>query len=90
MNNRKIIPILIYVAVLVLVFSWTSGLFSQQGATLSYSQVIELFRDEQVRSFVVEDQTITMELYTPISGKSSVTTTLADPQSLRLEMNDLL
>ena len=90
MKNRRIIPILIYVAVLVLVFSWTSGLFSQKGATLSYSQVVDLFRAEQVKSFVVEDQTISMELRTPINGKTSVTTTLADPQSFRLEMNDLL
>ncbi len=90
MKNRRLIPILIYVAVLVLVFSWTSGLFSQKGATLSYSQVVDLFRAEQVKSFVVEDQTITMELRTPINGKTSVTTTLADPQSFRLEMNDLL
>ena len=90
MKNRRFIPMIIYVAVLVLVFSWTTGLFSQKNATLSYSQVVDLFRAEQVKSFVVEDQTITMELYTPISGKSSVTTTLADPQSFRLEMNDLL
>ncbi|MGN1015541.1 MAG: ATP-dependent zinc metalloprotease FtsH [Faecousia sp.] len=90
MKNRRFIPMIIYVAVLVLVFSWTTGLFSQKGATLSYSQVVDLFRAEQVKSFVVEDQTITMELYTPISGKSTITTTLADPQSFRLEMNDLL
>ena len=90
MKNRRFIPMIIYVAVLVLVFSWTTGLFGQKSATLSYSQVVDLFRAEQVKSFVVEDQTITMELYTPISGKSSVTTTLADPQSFRLEMNDLL
>ena len=90
MKNRRFIPMIIYVAVLVLVFSWTTGLFSQKGATLSYSQVVDLFRTEQVKSFVVEDQTITMELYTPISGKSTITTTLADPQSFRLEMNDLL
>ena len=90
MKNRRFIPMIIYVAVLVLVFSWTTGLFGQKSATLSYSQVVDLFRAEQVKSFVVEDQTITMELYTPISGESSVTTTLADPQSFRLEMNDLL
>ena len=53
MKSRRIIPIIIYVAVLVLVFSWTSGLFSQKGATLSYSQVVELFCAEQVKSFVV-------------------------------------
>ena len=90
MKNRRIIPIIIYAVVLVLVFSWTTGLFSQKSATLSYSQVVELFRDEQVKSFVVKDQTITMELRSPINGQSTVTTTLADPQSFRLEMNDLL
>ena len=90
MKNRRIIPIIIYAVVLVLVFSWTMGLFSQKGTTLRYSQVVELFRDEQVKSFVVKDQTITMELRSPINGQSTVTTTLADPQSFRLEMNDLL
>ena len=90
MKNRRFIPILIYAAVLVLVFSWISGLFSQKGAVLTYSQVVDLFRAEQVKSFVVEDQSITMELRTPISGQTTVTTTLADPQSFRLEMSDLL
>ena len=90
MKNRRFIPILIYAAVLVLVFSWISGLFSQKGAVLTYSQVVDLFRAEQVKAFVVEDQTITMELRTPISGQTTVTTTLADPQSFRLEMSDLL
>ena len=90
MKNRRFIPILIYAAVLVLVFSWISGLFSQKGAVLTYSQVVDLFRAEQVKSFVVEDQTITMELRTPISGQTTVSTTLADPQSFRLEMSDLL
>ena len=90
MKNRRIIPIIIYAAVLVLVFSWATGLFSQKGAALSYSQVVDLFRAEQVKSFVVKDQTITMELRSPINGQSTVTTTLADPQIFRLEMNDLL
>ena len=90
MKNRRIIPIIIYAAVLVLVFSWTTGLFSQKGAALSYSQVVDLFRAEQVKSFVVKDQTITMELRSPINGQSTVTTTLADPQIFRMEMNDLL
>ena len=90
MKNRRIIPIIIYAAVLVLVFSWATGLFSQKGAALSYSQVVDLFRAEQVKSFVVKDQTITMELRSPINGQSTVTTTLADPQIFRMEMNDLL
>ena len=90
MNNRKTIPIFVYLAVLLLLFSWASGLTSMNRTTLSYSQVVELFQKEQVKSFVVKENTITLELRTPINGKSEIRTTLAQPESFRLEMHDLL
>ena len=51
---------------------------------------MELIRNEQVSSFVVEDDTITLNLKTPIDGQSAITTTLADPEQFRLEMKDTL
>ena len=90
MNKRRIFPFLIYVVALIALFSWSMGLFSGNGAALSYSQVLELFEAEQVKSFVVEDQTITLNLYTAVSGKTQITTTLADPETFRLEMQELL
>ena len=90
MNKRRIVPFFIYVVALIALFSWSLGLFSGRGAALSYSQVLELFEAEQVKRFVVEDQSITLELHQPVNGKTQITTTLADPEIFRLEMQDLL
>ena len=90
MNKRRIFPFLIYVVALIALFSWSMGLFSGNGAALSYSQVLELFEAEQVKSFVVEDQTITLNLHTAVNGKVQITTTLADPETFRMEMQELL
>lgn len=88
-NRSRIIPLLVYLVVLVLIFSWVNSLFREDTEQMPYSQVVELFRKEQVRQFVVKDQTITLSLYGTYNGESTVTTTLADPEIFRLEMNDL-
>ena len=92
MKNRRfsLIPMLLYLAVLVAVFTWASQLWNQNTPQLPYSQVVELIRNEQVSSFVVEDDTITLNLKTPIDGQSTITTTLADPEQFRLEMKETL
>ena len=90
MKKRKIFPFLIYVAVLIALFAWTSGLFQGSGQSLSYSQVLQLFEAEQVKEFVVEDKTITLLLHAPLNGKTQVSTTLADPEGFRLENRELL
>ncbi len=91
MNNRsRLIPILIYVAVLVLLFSWVTGAFSGSVGPLTYSQVVELFQAQQVKSFTVRNDTITLNLHEPYGGETKITTGLADPESFRLEMGQLL
>ena len=88
MKNRRFIPMIVYLLILGLIFSWANGLFGRNMADLSYSQVVELFRREQVQHFVVEEQTITLYLYNPYDGETTLTTTLADPESFRQEMQD--
>lgn len=90
MKNRRFIPLIVYLILLVVVFSWANDLFSESMNQLPYSTVVELFRQEKVKSFEVEDGVITMELYSPINGESTVSTSLADPESFRAEMGDLL
>lgn len=90
MKNRRFIPLIIYLVLLVAIFSWANNLFREDLNQMPYSQVVELFRREQVRKFVVEEQTITLYLYAPYDGETTVTTTLADPEIFRLEMNELL
>ena len=89
MNNRRMIPLVVYVAALVLVFSWVSSLAVPKTNAIPYSEVVELFRQEQVKSFTVKENTITLELRTPYNGKTQIQTELAQPESFRQEMEEL-
>ena len=60
MKNRRFIPLIVYLILLVVVFSWANDLFSESMNQLPYSTVVELFRQEKVKSFEVEDGVITM------------------------------
>ena len=90
MNNRKFLPLLIYMAALVLVLSWASGLLSQNRSAVPYSQVLSLFEQEQVRSFVVEGDSLTLYLNSPYEGKTTLSTTLGDPDAFRRELGDTI
>ena len=84
------IPLVVYVAALVLVFSWVSSLAVPKTNAIPYSEVVELFQQEQVKSFTVKGNTITLELRTPYNGKTQIQTELAQPESFRQEMEELL
>ena len=84
------IPLVVYVAALVLVFSWVSSLAVPKTNAIPYSEVVELFQQEQVKSFTVKGNTITLELRTPYNGKTQIQTALAQPESFRQEMEELL
>ncbi len=90
MRNRRIFPVLLYLAVLILGMSWAMGAFSGGLDDLSYSQILELFENEQVKSFTATDKTIYIELHEPIDGEDSLTEHLADPEAFRAEMGELI
>ena len=90
MKNRRFIPMIVYLVLLIAVFSWASGLFTQSQDQVPYSEVLKLFQNQQVRSFEVEDNVITMNLYTPYGGQTTVTAILADTDRFRSEMEELL
>ena len=90
MKKRRLISILIYGAILVLAFSLILGAFGPKNDGLSYSQVITLFRQEQVKSFVVEGKEIYLSLHSEYNGKTKVTADLADPEGFHRDMWDLL
>ena len=83
MKRTRWIPLIVYAALLVAFLGWISNLFTTSQDTLPYSKVVELFNKEQVRQFVVEDQTITMQLNKPYNGQTTITAPLADPDSGR-------
>ena len=88
MNNRRLVPLVIYLAALVLVFSWISGMTASSKNELPYSELVGLFEKEQVRSFVVKGNTISLELHTPYDGKTQLRAQLAQPESFRQELEE--
>lgn len=90
MKKTKVIPLLIYIAVLVLAFSWMLGLFGGGGNDYTYSQVVQLFQDEQVKSFTVKDNEIQLNLHQTFDGKLKITAQLADPEGFQRDMWELI
>jgi len=88
LKRTRWIPLIVYAALLVAFLGWISNLFTTSQDTLPYSKVVELFNKEQVRQFVVQDQTITMQLNKPYNGQTTITAPLADPESFRQEMHE--
>ena len=87
-QGRSIAPF-IYLLVLLAVFSWALNAFGQKTNTVPYSQLVELFQNEQVSQFWVEGNSITLVLRTPINGKNTITSGLADPEGFRSQMQSL-
>lgn len=79
-----------FVAMLVILFTIIAGSFFGSGDDVPYSQLIQLFKNEQVKSFVVEDNTIALELHSGYNGKTRITAKLADPEGFHRELGELL
>ena len=62
MKKRSVFSLILYLGILALVLSFVLGLFTGLGDGLTHSQVVELFTKEQVKSFVVYEQEITLTL----------------------------
>ena len=89
-NRGKFIPLITYMVILFAALSWLSSIFSTTGNSIPYSEVVSLFRQEQVKSFQGKDRTITMELHNEYKGKTKLTAKLADVDAFRTEMMDLI
>lgn len=90
MKKVKIFPIILYVGLLILLFTWLLGMFSSGTDGLKYSDVIAQFQKENVSSFQVDGDTITMELHNPLNGKKQVSAKLADPAAFHQQLQPLL
>ena len=82
-------PIL-YIVVLVLAFSLIISIFAGKTDDLKYSEVVQLFKNAQVKSFEVDGDIITMELHSAYKDKKTLKTELSDPNGFRQEMWELI
>ena len=89
MKQRKSIPFFIYLFGMILLVSMVMGLFGGAAEDLSYSKIVELFENEQVKSFVVTEDSIYLELHQPLDDRTELRERLANPESFRAELNDL-
>ena len=90
MKKRRTIVVILYVAILVLAFAWMLGLFGPKMDDITYSEVIALFEQEQVKSFVVDGDVIELFLHTPYESQYKLVTTLADSDGFRQDMWSVL
>ena len=89
MRNHRFIPLVVYVLIMVLVFSWSFGLFDQHDGDIPYSEVVSLFRQEQVKSFVAQGDDLLLNLHNPYKGQTSLTAVLGDPEVFHQELHQL-
>ena len=90
MKKRNLISILLYVLILALVFSFLIRVLQPQNDGLSYSQVVSLLEDGKVKVFVVQGDTITLQLSEPYAGKTVLTAALSDVERFRQEQWDTI
>ena len=90
MKNRKLMPVLVYIVLLVLLYSWLSGGFGIGNTGPSYTEITELFAAEQVRSFVIQGNQIELFLHTPYNGNEALRCNLGDPDFFLEQNRELL
>ena len=90
MKRRFRFGTILYIGLLVLLFSWMLGVFAPKEVKVSYSEMLQLFREEKVTSFVVKGNTATLKLNTTVEGSKEVKATVADPEGFHDEIRPLL
>ena len=90
MKKRKNLPVIIYLLALCVLLYGVMHMASLSSQALSYSDIVELFENEQVKSFIVRDNMIRLELHEPLNGETDLQANLANPESFRAEMTPLL
>ena len=87
-NHRDYVFYLILLLAL-LGFFW---FFTSQRSTVSvpYSQMVELFQAEQVSSFTVQNNVVTMELKTEVDGKKEASCAISDFTAFYKDLNPLV
>jgi len=90
LKNRRISPVLTYLLLLFLLMSWVGGGLGSNRAKLSHTQIVELFEQEQVKSFVIQGSAIELTLHEPYNGESKLLCTLGDPDYFLAQLEPLL
>ena len=90
MKNRKFVPVLIYLVVVVLIMAWATGALNLNRVKLSHTEIVALFEAEAVKSFVIQGSAMELTLHSPQEGKDTILCTLGDPDYFLAQVEPLL
>ena len=90
MKKRRQLPVLFYILLLATIFSLVVSVLSRLNQGPEYSEVVKLFKAEQVKSFTVADDTIMLQLRNPYKGETELSAALSDSDAFRREMWELI
>ena len=90
MKKHRLFPMLLYLVTLYLILNWASGGFNMNRAELSHTEIVQLFREERVESFVIQGNEIELQLHGTYDGKEELVCQLGDPDYFLSQVEDLL
>ena len=93
MNQQpKTLQTILLVAVLALVLVvLSSSLLTQNGSRLAYSDVLDLFENERVESFVLQGDTLTLTLYGSEAGQAGTATAkIGDIETFHKDLDETI
>ena len=88
MKKRRIFPVVIYAALLILIFTGMLSLFTSGGYDLTYSGVMTQIETKNVKILELDGNVLKLELYKELEGHDQVSHELADPESFWNTMQD--
>ena len=90
MKKHRLFPMLLYLVTLYLILNWASGGFNLNREELSHTEIVQLFREERVESFVIQGNEIELQLHGTYDGKEELVCQLGDPDYFLSQVEDLL
>ena len=90
MKKQRLFPMLLYLVTLYLILNWASGGFNMNRTELSHTEIVQLFQEERVESFVIQGNEIELQLHGTYDGKEELVCQLGDPDYFLSQVEDLL
>ena len=81
---------ILYLALLLTILALIGYLMQPRAAEPSYAEVKALFEQEKVKSFTVSDTTLTLTLWEPVDGRTTLVKDLYDFNLFYEDLNDLV
>ena len=90
MKRRSKFPLIVYIIILVLFFSWIIGMYVDNSDRLTYSEIIKQIESNNVTTMTVTGSTAELKLVKAYKGETEVTGSIAYPDEFRQEYEEKL